>query len=87
MKIGIDYFKHDDYLIAKSYLEDPDMGIDELGMSIHFNDFGDEIKIDDNNLGTILKVESLHNVWGIYFTNGNCLEGFHDEADLLIRMF
>lgn len=87
MKIYLYYYDEQHYKYAKQDLQDPEMEIDDLGMSIYFNDFGNEITLDDNGLHSVIKIESLQNIWGVYFTNGNCIEGFHDQADITVKWF
>ena len=85
MKIILEFEKHDRYLLAKSDLEDPEMGINELYLTVRYNDFGDEIIIEEYDIKDILRIESVRSYFGIYFSNGNCLELFSEEARMEIR--
>ena len=85
MKIILEFKEHDRYLLAKSELEDPEMKLWDTTLLIRYNDFGDEIIIEEFDIKEIIRIESCIRYFGIYFSNGNCLELFTEEAAMDIR--
>ena len=86
MKISIEFFKSSQYQSCKRDLLDPDMGLEDLHLTVRFNNFGDEIILEESEKKhDIIRIESVRTYFGIYFANGNCVEIFHEDATLEVK--
>ena len=86
MKIHIEFFNSKRYQEFKRDLQDPEMGMDELRLTVRFNDFGDEIILEEEyGIHDIIRIETAKTYSGIYFANGNCIEFFHEDATVEVK--
>lgn len=86
MKIDIEFFNSKRYKEFKRELQDPEMEMDELQLTVRFNDFGDEIILEEaDGRHDIIRFETAKTYTGIYFANGNCIEFFHEDATVEVK--
>ena len=86
MKIDIEFFSSKRYAEFKRDLQDPEMGMDDLHLTVRFNDFGDEIILEEEDgRHDIIRIDTAKTYTGIYFANGNCIEFFHEDATVEVK--
>ena len=81
MKVLITFDKMDEYIQAKNELSDPEMGLDDLSISVYFTDVTQEIEIFDH-YDEIKSINVCGRIWTIDFVNGNSFECYIATTEL-----
>ena len=84
MYIIITYLDDKHYREARADLEDPEMGLQNLGLSVYFTDCINQIEIFDHN-DEVSCVDFDGKFYHIQFINGNELLDYSDRAEIEIK--
>ena len=84
MYIIITYSDDNYYRQARADLEDPEMGLADLSLSVYFTDCINQIEIFDHD-DNVKKIDLHGKFYHVEFINGNELMDYADRAEVEIK--